>query len=177
MKARFQNVYGPREILGAGRWRGTPHTVWRNVTPTFVFKSLHGEALPLINGGQDGRDFIYVGDLCRGLLHCAALGEPGEAYNLATGVETRILDLAATINKLTGNRTPPTVEPPRGWDRSGRRYGDPTKSSQKLGFIADTKLEEGLSQTIDWTKRNLELIKRRMARHASRVSDVGRYIS
>jgi len=40
VKARFQNVYGPREILGAGRWRGTPHTVWRNVTPTFVWKSL-----------------------------------------------------------------------------------------------------------------------------------------
>lgn len=177
VKARFQNVYGPREILGAGRWRGTAHTVWRNVTPTFVFKSLHGEALPLINGGQDGRDFIYVGDLCRGLLHCAALGEFGEAYNLATGVETRILDLATTINKLTGNSMPPTVEPRRDWDRSGRRYGDPTKSNEKLGFVADTKLEEGLSKTIDWTKRNLELIKRCMARHASRVPDVARYIS
>ena len=101
----------------------------------------------------------------------------GEAYNLATGVETRILDLATTINKLTGNSMPPTVEPPRDWDRSGRRYGDPTKSSQKLGFVADTKLEEGLSKTIDWTKRNLELIKRCMARHASRVPDVARYIS
>ena len=40
VKARFQKVYGPREILGAGRWRGTPHTVWRNVTPTFVWKAL-----------------------------------------------------------------------------------------------------------------------------------------
>ena len=51
VKARFQNVYGPGEILGAGRWRGTPHTVWRNVTPTFIWKSLHGEALPVENGG------------------------------------------------------------------------------------------------------------------------------
>ena len=40
MRARFQNVYGPGEILGAGRWRGTPATVWRNVTPTFVWKAL-----------------------------------------------------------------------------------------------------------------------------------------
>mgnify|MGYP001220310738 CR=1 FL=1 len=175
VKARFQNVYGPREILGAGRWRGTPHTVWRNVTPTFVFKSLHGEALPLINGGQDGRDFIYVGDLCRGLLRCAALGEAGEAYNLATGVETRVFDLAATINKLTGNPTPPEVESPRDWDCSGRRYGEPTKSRQKLGFIADTNLEQGLSKTIDWTKINIALIKRCMAQHASHVPEVTRY--
>src|SRR3546814_883634 len=50
VKARFQNVYGPREVLGAGRWRGTPHTVWRNVAPTFIWKSLNGEALPLDNG-------------------------------------------------------------------------------------------------------------------------------
>ena len=93
-KARFQNVYGPREILGAGRWRGTPHTVWRNVTPTFVFKALHGEALPLINGGEDGRDFIYVGDLVEGLIRIAGYGNLGEAYNLASGRETRIHDLA-----------------------------------------------------------------------------------
>ena len=52
VKARFQNVYGPREILGAGRWRGTVHTVWRNVTPSFILKALHGEALPLDNGGM-----------------------------------------------------------------------------------------------------------------------------
>jgi UDP-glucose 4-epimerase len=45
VKARFSNVYGPREILGAGQWRGTVHTVWRNVTPTFIWRSLNGEAL------------------------------------------------------------------------------------------------------------------------------------
>ena len=38
---RFQNVYGPGEILGAGRWRGTPATVWRNVTPTFIYRALN----------------------------------------------------------------------------------------------------------------------------------------
>ena len=41
VKARFQNVYGPGEVLGAGRWRGTVNTVWRNVTPTFIYKALH----------------------------------------------------------------------------------------------------------------------------------------
>ncbi len=40
VKARFQNVYGPGEILGAGVWRGTPATVWRNVVPTFIYRAL-----------------------------------------------------------------------------------------------------------------------------------------
>ena len=47
VRARFQNVYGPGEILGAGEWRGTPATVWRNVTPTFIYKALKHEALPV----------------------------------------------------------------------------------------------------------------------------------
>ena len=71
VKARFQNVYGPGEILGAGRWRGTLHTVWRNVTPTFIWKALHGEALPVENGGIARRDFIFVEDIARGLMACA----------------------------------------------------------------------------------------------------------
>ena len=105
VKARFSNVYGPREILGAGQWRGTAHTVWRNVTPTFIWRSLHGEALPLDNGGNTSRDFIFVGDMSRGLMACALRGEIGEVYNLATGQETTILELAKVINELTGNTT------------------------------------------------------------------------
>lgn len=175
-KARFQNVYGPREILGAGRWRGTPHTVWRNVTPTFIFKALHVEALPLINGGQDGRDFIFVSDLVEGLTRIGAYGSAGEAYNLASGRETRIRDLAETINALTGNPTPPQIDPPRDWDNSGRRYGDPAKSLEKLDFMAGTVLADGLARTVAWTRDNLAAIKERMARHVDRVPEVARYL-
>ena len=76
VRARFQNVYGPGEILGAGQWRGTEHTVWRNVTPTFVWKALHGAALPVENGGIASRDFIYVDDIVRGLAACALRWQP-----------------------------------------------------------------------------------------------------
>ncbi len=175
-KARFQNVYGPREILGAGRWRGTPHTVWRNVTPTFVFKALHGEALPLINGGEDGRDFIFVGDLVEGLMRIAAHGSAGEAYNLASGRETRIRDLAEAINKLAGNSTPPDITPPRDWDNSGRRYGDPEKSRETIGFSADLSLEQGLETTVAWTKANLDLIRRTMAQHVGSLPEIAKYL-
>ena len=68
VRARFQNVYGPGEILGAGRWRGTPATVWRNVTPAFVYRALKGMPLQLENEGLATRDFIYVGDIVDGLL-------------------------------------------------------------------------------------------------------------
>ncbi|WP_296303896.1 NAD-dependent epimerase/dehydratase family protein [uncultured Desulfovibrio sp.] len=165
VKARFQNVYGPREILGAGRWRGTVHTVWRNVTPTFIWKALHQEALPLDNGGNASRDFIFVEDIVEGLIACALRGTPGEAYNLASGVETSIRELAETINRLTGNTTPPDLRKPRDWDRSGKRFGSTEKSEREIGFKARVDLASGLERTIAWTKEHRELIERCMHQH------------
>ena len=163
--ARFQNVYGSREILGAGRWRGTPHTVWRNVTPTFIWHALHRRGLPIENGGIATRDFIYVEDLVRGLIACALRGVPGQAYNLASGEETSILELATLINEQTGNPTPIDLKPARDWDRSGKRFGDTTKSRAALGFEARIALPEGLSRTIAWTRENASIIERCMDQH------------
>jgi UDP-glucose 4-epimerase len=165
VRARFQNVYGPREILGAGRWRGTPATVWRNVTPTFVYKSLLGEPLPLEGDGSASRDFIFVGDIVEGLIACALRGAPGDVYNLATGAEVTIKTLADTINAATGNATPPAFLPARVWDRSGRRLGDPTKARVQLGFEAKVSLEAGIRETVAWTIESRALIDRCVARH------------
>jgi nucleoside-diphosphate-sugar epimerase len=165
VKARFQNVYGPREILGAGRWRGTPHTVWRNVIPTFIWKSIQGEALPLDNGGNASRDFIFVEDMVRGLVACALKGNLGEAYNLASGVETTIADLAHQINQLTGNRTPADLRPARDWDRSGKRFGSTDKSREKLEFNATVDISEGLRRTVGWTQNNKAAIRDSIAKH------------
>ena len=175
VKARFQNVYGPGEILGAGRWRGTVHTVWRNVTPTFIWKALHGEALPVENGGVASRDFIYVEDMARGLMACALSGDPGEIYNLASGVETSILDLAKRINAITANKTPIALAPARDWDRSGQRFGNPTKARERLGFVASIAHEDGLRRTIEWTQENRERIFGCMRNHLAHVQDVGKY--
>jgi UDP-glucose 4-epimerase len=172
VRARFQNVYGPGEILGAGQWRGTPHTVWRNVTPTFIWKALQHEALPVENGGIASRDFIFVEDIARGLIACAEHGAPGEAYNLASGIETTILDLANLINELTGNPTPIALMPARDWDHSGHRFGDPTKSREQLGFTAMTGLRDGLAQTIAWTRANRDTIRRCMLTHARFLPDL-----
>jgi nucleoside-diphosphate-sugar epimerase len=165
VKTRFQNVYGPREILGAGRWRGTPHTVWRNVIPTFIWKSIQGEALPLENAGMATRDFIFVEDIVRGLVACVVNGTPGETYNLASGVETTIANLAQLINLITGNLTPVHLLPARDWDRSGKRFGAIEKSRDKLDFEATLTIEQGLRRTVDWTLSNRALIQGAIARH------------
>lgn len=175
VKARFQNVYGPGEILGAGRWRGTPHTVWRNVTPTFVWKALHGEALPVENGGVASRDFIFVEDMARGLVACALKGAPGEIYNLGSGVETTILELAERVNRIAGNRTPIAFTPARSWDRSGQRFADPSKARRDLDFSATVSHEDGVRRTVEWTKAHKLTILRCIQQHAHFMPEVRKY--
>jgi UDP-glucose 4-epimerase len=165
VRARFQNVYGPGEILGAGQWRGTPATVWRNVTPTFVYKALKKMPLPIENEGVATRDFIYVNDICKGLIACALLGKAGDVYNLASGQETSILELAEMINRLTDNPAGLEFLPKRPWDNSGRRFGSTAKAENQIGFKSEVSLEQGLGITIDWTQKKLSLIESCMAKH------------
>ncbi|MGB0370669.1 MAG: NAD-dependent epimerase/dehydratase family protein [Opitutales bacterium] len=175
VKARFQNVYGPGEILGAGMWRGTPHTVWRNVTPSFIWKALYKEALPLDNGGVATRDFIYVDDIVEGLIACALKGIPGEAYNLASGDETSIREWAEMICEITSNPTPFVSKPARSWDNSIKRYGSTSKSMNELNFSAKVNKVEGLKKTIEWTKKNRERILSSMLKHLDELPDLEAY--
>src|SRR5881296_2539406 len=91
---RFFNSYGPGEVPGK----------YRNVIPNFFYWAIQGQPLPITGSGDETRDFTYVGDIVNGLLLCAASDEAvGEAINLATGREIRILDLANSVNKITKN--------------------------------------------------------------------------
>jgi UDP-glucose 4-epimerase len=169
VRARFQNVYGPGEVLGAGRWRGTPATVWRNVTPTFIYKSINGDRLPIENEGIATRDFIFVGDVARGLAACALRGGPGDVYNIASGVETSIRELATKINALTGNAAGIEWLPKRPWDNSGKRFGSTVKAERELGWQALVPLADGLERTVRWTEANIDLVRRSIRQHQSHL--------
>ena len=99
--------------------------------------------LPVQNKGIASRDFIYVHDICRGLAACAFQGRPNEVYNLATGKEVTISELASTINNVTGNRAEIVYLPKRAWDSSGNRFGSPEKAKRDRGFEAQIDLKEG----------------------------------
>lgn len=169
VKARFQNVYGPGEVLGAGQWRGTPATIWRNVTPTFIYRALKYMPLTVENGGIATRDFIYVDDIARGLMLCATRGNVGGVYNLASGVETTILELATIIDRLAENTTKFDYLPKRNWDNSGKRFGSINKSQQELGFEAQVDLLKGLEQTMAWTSKNIGFIDACIAKHKHHI--------
>lgn len=169
VKARFQNVYGPGEILGAGKWRGSEATIWRNVVPTFIWKCLNNIPIDLHNNGNTSRDFIFVDDIVNGLILCALNGKSGEVYNLASGKEIKIKELAETIRKITGSRSEFNLYPKREWDNSGKRFGDPKKAKTTINFEAKINLEIGIKKTVEWTIKNKKIIKRNILKHKKNI--------
>lgn len=172
VRARFQNVYGPGEVLGAGPWRGTSATVWRNVTPTFIYRALKGLPLVLDNDGVASRDFIHVDDIVRGLIACAERGAPGDVYNLASGEQTTVRRLAELVLELSGSTSELQIGPRRSWDHSIMRFGSAEKAREALGFEAQVSIEDGLRRTIDWTREELDLIDSCIGKHAELLQQV-----
>ena len=96
-------------------------------------------------------------------------GKPGDVYNIASGKETTILELATKINHLTGNKAKLKFLPKRAWDTSGKRFGSTEKSKKELGFEAKVSVDEGLQKTVEWTRNNLNLIKKTISKHKKKL--------
>jgi len=154
VKARFFNSYGPGEIPGQ----------YRNVIPNFIYWSMQGKSLPITGTGEETRDFTYVGDIVDGLLRAGFFEEAlGEEFNLASGKETKLIDLANMINKLTGNIAEISFAERRKWDTKSRLLASVDKAKSLIGYTPNTSFEEGLKAAIEWFKDNWEDIDKSAA--------------
>jgi nucleoside-diphosphate-sugar epimerase len=115
--------------------------------------------------GDGGRDFIFVEDLAQGIIKCQKLGKSGQVYNLATGIETKISDVAKIIKSILSSHSEIKQVERRYWDNSGRRLGEVSKSKRELDFYSLTSLDVGLEKTIIWTKSNFDIIKSTISKH------------
>jgi nucleoside-diphosphate-sugar epimerase len=157
VRCRFFNSYGPGEVPGE----------YRNVIPNFIWRAMQHEPLIITGTGEETRDFIYVDDLVEGLIRGATMpGAHGEALNLGTGRQTRILDLAEMIIRLTGSRSRIEFAPRRPWDHSVRRQADVSRARAVLGLAPTTSLEEGLGRTVDWFREQWNRIESSAAARA-----------
>jgi nucleoside-diphosphate-sugar epimerase len=140
---RFFNSYGPHEYPGQ----------YRNVIPNFFKRAMAGQPLTITGTGQETRDFTFVEDTVQGILG-ALFGrtKPGDVFNIASGRETSILELAEKINRITGNRAEIQFVPRRSWDRVSRRKGIIEKAQSTFDYRPLTDLDEGLEKTYNWLK-------------------------
>jgi len=150
VKPRFFNSYGPGEVPGQ----------YRNVIPNFIYWAMQGLPLPITGTGEETRDFTYVGDIVDGLLRAGAMEQAvGEEFNLASGVETKIIDLANMVNDIVGNKAGVKFLPRRKWDTKPRLLASIEKAKKLIGYEPKTSFEEGLRNTIKWFRDNWDKIR------------------
>jgi UDP-glucose 4-epimerase len=133
---------------------------YRNVIPNFTYWALKGQPLPITGTGEETRDFTYVGDIVDGLLRAGTMERAvGQEFNLASGVETRIIDLAQMINGATGNRAGIQFAQRRKWDTKSRLLASVDRAHELIGYTPSTSFEDGLQRTIQWFRDNWNRIE------------------
>jgi UDP-glucose 4-epimerase len=143
--ARYFNVYGPGEIPGA----------YRNVIPNFIYWALHQRKLPITGTGEETRDFTFVEDIVDGTLRLGVILEAvGDAFNLASETETKVIDIAKMVNELTGNKNGVEFVARRDWDKITRRRASIEKARKVLGYEPQMKMKEGIKRAFDWIMAN-----------------------
>ena len=149
-KARFFNSYGPGEVPGQ----------YRNVIPNFIYWAMKGLPLPITGTGDETRDFTFVGDIVDGLLRAGSLeAAVGQEFNLASGKETRAIDLAHMVNSATGNVADVRLVSRRSWDTKLRLWASVERARELIGYEPSTAFEEGLGLTVDWFRENWDKIE------------------
>jgi UDP-glucose 4-epimerase len=142
---RYSNVYGPRQ---------DPHGE-AGVVAIFCDRILRREPLTVFGEGKQTRDYVYAGDVARANFAAATRPLPApkqldvRAYNIGTGVETSVVDLAATLQRAAGSSVPVHFAPSRPGEQM-RSTVNIEKAARDLGWKPEMPLQDGLAKTFEF---------------------------
>jgi UDP-glucose 4-epimerase len=137
---RFANVYGP-------------YSAHKGSVVAKFFKDVLAAGRITIDGdGQQTRDFVYVEDLCRAIALALETDVGGEVFQIATGIETSIIDLAVLLQE-TANRQVETLYSQSRQGDIRKNYSEIAKATRLLQWVPQVGLAEGLQQTWQWFGR------------------------
>jgi len=142
---RYANVYGPRQ---------DPHGE-AGVVAIFCNRILTGQALTVFGDGSQTRDYVFVKDVARANLAAATrdLPAPGRldarGFNIGTGVETSVIQLAESLQKSAGSSVPIAFAPARPGEQQ-RSAVSIAKAQRELGWQPEVNLHDGLEETFEF---------------------------
>ena len=140
---RYFNVYGPR-MDTEGKYT--------EVMIRWMERCSRGEAPVIFGNGSQTMDFVYVGDIARANILAAKAEVTDRVYNVASGVETSLAELARLISANFPDAKPPEFGPERAMASVRRRLASTEAARRDLGFTAQVSLKEGLAALVEWWK-------------------------
>ncbi|MFN8568666.1 MAG: NAD-dependent epimerase/dehydratase family protein [Kouleothrix sp.] len=138
---RYFNVYGPRmDIYGA----------YTEVLIRWMDRILEGKPPLIFGDGKQTMDFVFVEDIARANLLAAESGVSDQVFNVASGVETSLNDLAYALMRVMGVDMHPEYGPERKVNPVPRRLASTALAREQIGFTAQIDLDEGLRRLVAW---------------------------
>jgi UDP-glucose 4-epimerase len=143
---RYFNVYGPRMDM---------HGKYTEVLIRWMERIADGRPPLILGSGAQTMDFVYIEDVARANVLALASDASDEVFNVASGRETSLNELAEALLKVMGGALlRPEYGPERAVNPVSRRLADTSKAERMLGFKAQVGLEEGLAQLVEWWSMN-----------------------
>lgn len=140
---RYFNVYGPRMDI---------HGPYAETLVRWMERIMDGERPLIFGDGLQTMDFVYTADVARANVLAAASDVSHGTYNIASGTETTLLEMARTLLRVMDSDLAVEHGPERLVKNVVRRLADTTAARQDLGFEAEVKLEDGLREMVSWWK-------------------------
>jgi len=138
---RYFNVYGPRMDV---------HGLYTEVLVRWMERIAAGQPPLILGDGLQTMDFVYIGDVARANILAAESEVTDAAFNVASGSETSLLELARMLLRVMGSDLPVEHGPARAVNGVTRRLADTRLAREQLGFEAQVGLEEGLTRLVEW---------------------------
>ena len=138
---RYFNVYGPRMDV---------HGLYTEVLVRWMERIEDGLPPLIFGDGQQTMDFVHTRDVARANILAAASGVDEGVYNVASGAETSLLELAEALLRAMDSELHVEHGPERAVNGVVRRQADTAAARRDLGFSAETGLEDGLRELVDW---------------------------
>jgi len=138
---RYFNVYGPRMDV---------HGLYTEVLVRWMERITAGQPPLILGDGAQTMDFVYMGDIARANMLAAQSDLTDVVFNVASGTETSLLELAQMLLRVMDSDLPVEHGPARAVNGVTRRLADTSLAREQLGFEAEVDLEEGLTRLVDW---------------------------
>ena len=145
---RYFNVFGARQ---------DPNGAYASVIPAWIGALLRGQTAYVNGDGSIARDFCHVDNVVQANLLAATVEDPaalGQAYNVALGDQTTLLELFELIREFLSLDVKPVHRAPRAGDIAFSR-ADISKAGRLLGYKPAVRIREGLQKTVEWYAANL----------------------
>jgi UDP-glucose 4-epimerase len=138
---RYFNVYGPRmDIYG----------LYTEVLIRWMERIEAGQSPLILGDGTQTMDFVFTEDIARANLLAASADVTDEVFNVGSGTETSLTELAQALLRAMDSELPLEFGPPRGVNAVTRRLADVSRATEHLGWKAEVGLDEGLRRLVTW---------------------------